>query len=165
MRAAYKDYRPNRVISGATRTSLVLRKHGFLNDTSNRDHVFFESFRSRGKSGVRPSRESEQRSAVKIQQMWRMYRRYVELNRDYIEFVNVCATTIQARWRSYHVMRSRLDKAAAVRRFRTISVSATSCKFAKITSPPFGNIWTVFAGYRRKLFLCCSTAFFDNKIS
>merc|ERR1719171_680608 len=120
MRAAYKDYRPNRVISGATRTSLVLRKHGFLNDTSNRDNVTIERLRLQrrqlagsNQNRNRPSRETEQRAATKIQQVWRMWRQYIDLNRDYLEMLRVCATAIQARWRGYHVLRERLDSAAA----------------------------------------------------
>merc|ERR1719379_2161099 len=72
----------------------------------------------------RPSRDAEQRAATKIQQVWRMWRQYIELNRDYLEMLRVWATAIQARWRSYHVMRARLDIAASViqRHFRGILV-------------------------------------------
>merc|ERR1719379_1918615 len=72
----------------------------------------------------RPSRDAEQRAATKIQHVWRMWRQYIDLNRDYLEMLRVCATAIQARWRSYHVMRARLDFAASViqRHFRGILV-------------------------------------------
>lgn len=53
-------------------------------------------------------------AAERIQRCWRAWHRYCSEHQDWMTTTRICATMIQARWRSYHVRRQKLDKAAGV---------------------------------------------------
>lgn len=53
-------------------------------------------------------------AAERLQKAWRAHQKYFKTNRDRIVNENRCATMIQARWRAYHVRKTKLDKAATV---------------------------------------------------
>jgi len=104
------DYRPNRQIKGSTRTARVVRRTGLQNSTKHRDDVIF---------GANPSamvlvkqEYMRKMAAERIQRAWRAYYKYCRENHDWMTATWVCATIIQAHWRSYHVRRKNIDRAA-----------------------------------------------------
>merc|ERR1719420_312916 len=113
MRSAPNDYRPNRLIRGSTRTSLYLRRTGMFNSTSHRDRVLANKLSA---SDAKPwkSQFIQKTAAERIQRAWRAWHKYCMEHQDWMTTTRICATMIQARWRSYHVRRQKLDKAAGV---------------------------------------------------
>mmetsp|Transcript_49510 Transcript_49510/g.78369 ORF Transcript_49510/g.78369 Transcript_49510/m.78369 type:complete len:924 (-) Transcript_49510:151-2922(-) len=111
-RTAPNDYRPNRVIKGSTRTSRVVRRTGMFNSTRHRDQMIKD--KSQTKSAPQRDAYVQKVAAEKIQRVWRAWYRYCQENSDWMTTTWICATMIQAKWRSYHVRRVRLDKAAHV---------------------------------------------------
>merc|ERR1719428_525362 len=113
MRSAPNDYRPNRLIRGSTRTSLVLRRTGMFNSTAHRDHVITNNNQAQTAKPWK-SQFIQKTAAERIQRCWRAWHRYCSEHQDWMTTTRICATMIQARWRSYHVRRQKLDKAAGV---------------------------------------------------
>jgi hypothetical protein len=111
MRSAPNDYRPNRLIRGSTRTSLVLRRTGMFNSTTHRDQVLSNNAQSQTSQPWK-SAFIQKTAAERIQRCWRAWHKYCHLHQDWMTTTRICATMIQARWRSYHVRRQKLDKAA-----------------------------------------------------
>jgi len=111
VRSAPNDNRPNRVIKGSTRTSLVLRRTGMFNVTLHRDEVIAKHSNPNIKTKWY-SAHVQATAAKKIQETWRKWRQYCTDNADWMSTTRICATLIQARWRAYHVKRVKLDKAA-----------------------------------------------------
>lgn len=109
-RIAPNDYRPNRMMKGATRTSRMVRRTGTYNSTRHRDHIA----QTRQLSGMDAQRSEYTRkiAAERIQRAWRAYYRYCQENADWMTTTWICATMIQAHWRSYHVRRVKHDRAA-----------------------------------------------------
>merc|ERR1719428_249998 len=113
MRSAPNDYRPNRLIRGSTRTSLVLRRTGMFNSTAHRDQVITNNNQAQTAKPWK-SQYIQKTAAERIQRCWRAWSRYCHEHQDWMTTTRICATMIQARWRSYHVRRQKLDKAAGV---------------------------------------------------
>lgn len=113
MRSAPNDYRPNRLIRGSTRTSLVLRRTGMFNSTAHRDQVLTNTNQAQTTKPWK-SQFIQKTAAERIQRVWRAWHRYCTEHQDWMTTTRICATMIQARWRSYHVRRQKLDKAAGV---------------------------------------------------
>merc|ERR1719265_1796922 len=111
MRSAPNDYRPNRLIRGSTRTSLVLRRTGMFNSTAHRDQVISNNNQAQTAKPWK-SQFIQKTAAERIQRCWRAWHRYCSEHQDWMTTTRICATMIQARWRSYHVRRQKLDKAA-----------------------------------------------------
>jgi tetratricopeptide (TPR) repeat protein len=122
-RTAPNDYRPNRVIKGATRTSRVVRRTGMFNSTKHRDQVMTNALQA--KSAPERSHYVQKVAAEKIQRVWRAWFKYsgdigkhearfwyCQENSDWMTTTWICATMIQAKWRSYHVRRLKFDKGA-----------------------------------------------------
>jgi hypothetical protein len=111
-RTAPNDYRPNRVIKGSTRTHRVVRRTGMFQSTKHRDLMINSRFQTKST----PHRDAyvKQVAAEKIQRVWRAWYKYCQENSDWMTTTWICATMIQAKWRSYHVRRQRLDRAARV---------------------------------------------------
>jgi hypothetical protein len=108
------DYRPNRTLKGSSRTSLVMRKQGFFNETRYRDHLINERISDR-KSKHRSSQHSTRAihlAVERIQRIWRRYRRYCLAHEDYFKLCNAAITKIQRRWRFYHAQRVKYDRSA-----------------------------------------------------
>merc|ERR1719375_1886997 len=82
-----------------------------FNSTANRDCVLANKQMA---SGNKPwkSQFIQKTAAERIQRCWRAWHRYCMENQDWMTTTRICATMIQARWRSYHVRRQKLDKAA-----------------------------------------------------
>lgn len=121
VRSAPNDNRPNRVIKGSTRTSLVLRRTGMFNVTLHRDEVIAKSSATNLLRATY-SAHVQAEAAKRIQQVWRRWHRYCLEHADWMSATRICATLIQARWRSYHLKRMKLDRASTtiqrhVRRF------------------------------------------------
>jgi len=109
-RSAPNDYRPNRVIKGSTRTARVMERTLAWNTTSNRDKVM---------AGRQPNAVDQQKTqwkkkiaAERIQRTWRAWYKYCQQNSDWLVTTWIAAMMIQANWKSYHVRRLKLDKAA-----------------------------------------------------
>merc|ERR550514_2531255 len=116
MRSAANDFRPNRLINGATRTSLVLRRTGMFNESAFRDQIIAKR-KGDGRSFGRAPWKSgmiQKAAAERIQRVWRSWHRYCRDHHDWIMTTRICATLIQARWRCYFVQRQKLDEAARV---------------------------------------------------
>mmetsp|Transcript_39794 Transcript_39794/g.69916 ORF Transcript_39794/g.69916 Transcript_39794/m.69916 type:complete len:933 (+) Transcript_39794:214-3012(+) len=111
-RTAPNDYRPNRVIKGSTRTSRVVRRTGMFNSTKHRDQIMTNSKLSVGTK--QKSSYVQKTAAERIQRVWRAWYKYCQENSDWMTTTWICATMIQAKWRSYHVRRQKLDRAALV---------------------------------------------------
>lgn len=111
VRSAPNDNRPNRVINGSTRTSLVLRRTGMFNVTLHRDEVISNYNHPHSKKHWY-SQHVQQRAAAKIQEVWRKWHEFCKDHADWMSTTRICATLIQARWRAYHLKRMRLDKAS-----------------------------------------------------
>lgn len=109
-RTAPNDYRPNRVIKGSTRTTRVVRRTGLYNSSKHRDQIITRVSQSRGVQ--HKSQYAQKVAAEKIQRVWRSWFKYCQENSDWMTTTWICATMIQARWRSYHVRRQKLDRAA-----------------------------------------------------
>jgi len=109
-RIAPNDYRPNRMMKGATRTSRMVRRTGTYNSTRHRDHI--AATRHLAGMDAQRSEYVKKIAAERIQRAWRAYYRYCQENADWMTTTWICATMIQAHWRSYHVRRVKLDKAA-----------------------------------------------------
>lgn len=109
-RTAPNDYRPNRVVKGSTRTSRVVRRTGMFNSTKHRDHIMTNMIQSKGTQ--QKSEYVQKVAAERIQRVWRAWYRYCQENSDWMTTTWICATMIQSRWRSYHVRRMTLDRAA-----------------------------------------------------
>lgn len=111
-RTAPNDYRPNRVIKGSTRTSRVVRRTGMFHDSKRRDDILNNKVVRKGA----PQRIEYVRKAAaeKIQRVWRAWFRYCQENADWMTTTWIAATMIQSRWRSYHVRRMKLDRAACI---------------------------------------------------
>jgi hypothetical protein len=100
-RTAPNDYRPNRVVKGSTRTSRVVRRTGMFSTTKHRDLMLTKACEGKG-----PAQKSEyvrKAAAEKIQRVWRAWYKYCQENSDWMTTTWICATMIQAKWRSYHV--------------------------------------------------------------
>jgi len=109
-RFAPHDCRPNRVIKGSTRTARVVRRTGLVNTTKHRDQVVQDA---RGRASTGPKLAYiEKVAAERIQRVWRAWHKYCQENADWMTLTWISATLIQAKWRSYHVRRLKLDKAA-----------------------------------------------------
>lgn len=126
VRSAPNDNRPNRVIKGSTRTSLVLRRTGMFNVTLHRDEVIAKHSDPKGSKSWYSAHVQSQ-AAMKIQEAWRKWHEYCAQHADWMSTTRICATLIQARWRAYHVKRVKLDRAAVciqrhMRRFLVINV-------------------------------------------
>merc|ERR1719413_346643 len=52
-------------------------------------------------------------AANRIQTVWRSWYQYCQNNAEWMTITWICATMIQSHWRSYHVRRLRMDKAAS----------------------------------------------------
>jgi len=111
-RTAPNDYRPNRVIKGATRTSRVVRRTGMFNSTKHRDQIMSSTQRSVG-NGTSTA-FVQKAAAERIQRVWRAWHKYCRENADWMTITWICATMIQAKWRSYHVRRLKQDRNALV---------------------------------------------------
>lgn len=111
-RTAPNDYRPNRVIKGSTRTSLVVRRTGIFNSTKHRDEVMDKSKAIKNPGRKQKSDYQQGQAAASIQRVWRAYREYCKTNANWLTTSWICATMIQANWRAYHVKRVKLDRAA-----------------------------------------------------
>merc|ERR1719428_1541972 len=111
MRSAPNDYRPNRLIRGSTRTSLVLRRTGMFNSTAHRDQVLTNTNQAQTAKPWK-SQFIQKTAAERIQRCWRAWHKYCTEHQDWMTTTRICATMIQARWRSYHVRRQKLDRAA-----------------------------------------------------
>jgi len=109
-KTAPHDFRPNRLIKGSTRTSRVVRRTGLHNSTRHRDEVM--SNRHLQGASFRKSAHVQNMAAERIQRAWRAWYKYCQENADWMTTTWICATMIQANWRSYHVRRKKLDKAA-----------------------------------------------------
>jgi tetratricopeptide (TPR) repeat protein len=110
IRMAPNDFRPNRVIKGCTRTFRVVRRTGMFTSTKHRDHIMTNLIQKKG-----PQQKSEyvrKAAAEKIQRVWRAWFKYCQENADWMTTTGICATMIQSKWRSYHVQRLKLDRAA-----------------------------------------------------
>merc|ERR550514_2334255 len=116
MRSAANDFRPNRLINGATRTSLVLRRTGMFNESAFRDQIIAKRKGEARAFGAAPwkSQYVQKTAAERIQRVWRSWHRYCLDHHDWMMTTRICATLIQARWRCYFVQRQKLDKAAKV---------------------------------------------------
>lgn len=111
-RTAPNDYRPNRVIKGSTRTSRVVRRTGMFNSTKHRDQIMTNA---KSTTGTKQKSSYVQKvAAERIQRVWRAWYKYCQDNSDWMTTTWICATMIQAKWRSYHVRRQKLDRAALV---------------------------------------------------
>jgi hypothetical protein len=116
------DYRPNRTLRGSSRTSLVMRKHGFFNETRARDELirdrtFAVGGQKRGQVGQHSTR-AVHLAAEKIQRTWKSYRKYCLEHEEYFSICNSAITKIQRRWRFYHKDRVYLDRCASqIQRF------------------------------------------------
>jgi tetratricopeptide (TPR) repeat protein len=109
-RTAPNDYRPNRVIKGSTRTARVVRRTGVFNSSTHRDKILTCPRQSKGSQ--QKSEYHQKMAAEKIQKAWRAWWTYCQDNSEWMTATWICATMIQARWRSYHVRRLKFDKAA-----------------------------------------------------
>merc|ERR1719421_2138084 len=69
VRSAPNDNRPNRVIKGSTRTSLVLRRTGMFNVTLHRDEVISKSTLVQSQRAWH-SKSVQEKAATRIQQTW-----------------------------------------------------------------------------------------------
>lgn len=110
VRSAPNDFRPNRVIKGSTRTARVMERTSAWNTTTHRDKVM----QGRQPNAVDQKNNEWRRkiAAERIQRAWRAWYKYCQENSDWLVTTWIAATMIQARWRSYHVRRVKLDKAA-----------------------------------------------------
>merc|ERR1719421_852697 len=77
VRSAPNDNRPNRVIKGSTRTSLVLRRTGMFNVTLHRDEVIAKHSNPNAKR-TWYSAHVQASAAERIQRYWRSWHRYCE---------------------------------------------------------------------------------------
>merc|ERR1719399_2323934 len=108
MRSAPNDYRPNRLVKGSTRTSRVIRRAGMFNSTAHRDQVLAHKQREDTRDVWR-SVTTQKWAALRIQRFWRSWYEYCIEHQDWMTTTWICATMIQAAWRSYHVRRVKLD--------------------------------------------------------
>eukprot|EP00747_Dinoflagellata_sp_TGD_P164355 gnl/TRDRNA2_/TRDRNA2_184176_c0_seq1.p1 gnl/TRDRNA2_/TRDRNA2_184176_c0~~gnl/TRDRNA2_/TRDRNA2_184176_c0_seq1.p1 ORF type:complete len:957 (-),score=221.98 gnl/TRDRNA2_/TRDRNA2_184176_c0_seq1:192-2993(-) len=111
-RLAPNDFRPNRTIKGSTRTSRMVRRTGMLHSTKHRDEVLQTKLKL-GKNDVK-SPMVQNMAAEKIQRFWRAWYAYCQENADWMTMTWMAAIIIQSRWRSYHVRRKKLDRAAGI---------------------------------------------------
>merc|ERR550525_1736430 len=81
-----------------------------INSTMHRDRVMAN--RQMSVSVAHKSAYVQKIAAEKIQRCWRAWYRYCQENGDWMTTTWICATMIQAKWRSYHVRRVKMDKAA-----------------------------------------------------
>merc|ERR550514_2468728 len=114
MKPSQNDYRPNRVLQGSTRTSLVIRRgSAFNNQTFHRDELLEKERRRAMQTGTRVSAKSTQKvAAEQIQRVFRQWRTYLLDHREWLTQTRICAVLIQSTWRVYHVRRRKLDRAA-----------------------------------------------------
>jgi tetratricopeptide (TPR) repeat protein len=110
-RTAPHDFRPNRVIKGATRTARVVRRTGIHRSTKHRDHMIAGRCQLGTTSDLKDTYKRKA-AAERIQRVWRSWYRYCQENHDWMTTTWVAATMIQSAWRSYHVRRRKLDMAA-----------------------------------------------------
>lgn len=112
LRSAPTDYRPNRVIKGSSRTSILLRKHGHLNDTTHRDIVIRQR-NAQTKTIMQavhaPSFAIKYVAAQRIQRVWRQWHTYCIENAEWIQLTQKAALAIQGRWRTFHYNRVRMS--------------------------------------------------------
>lgn len=108
-RAAPNDFRPNRMIKGSTRTSRVVQRSCAFNTTKNRDEVM----QGRQVSAVEQQKNEWLRrvAAERIQRTWRAWYKYCQENSEWLMTTWIAATMIQARWRTYHLKRKKMDQA------------------------------------------------------
>merc|ERR1719191_1541129 len=83
VRSAPNDNRPNRVIKGSTRTSLVLRRTGMFNVTLHRDEVIAKQCDPKSKR-TWYSAHVQNIAAKKIQEVWRSWHRYCNEHADWM---------------------------------------------------------------------------------
>lgn len=83
-----------------------------FNSTKHRDEV--TSNQRKAATGLVESAFVQKIAAERIQRVWRTWHEYCKENADWMTTTWICATIIQARWRSYHVRRLKFDRAADV---------------------------------------------------
>mmetsp|Transcript_78539 Transcript_78539/g.163178 ORF Transcript_78539/g.163178 Transcript_78539/m.163178 type:complete len:963 (+) Transcript_78539:119-3007(+) len=105
------DFRPNRQMKGSTRTARVVRRTGLANCTKHRDEALTGGAKAKQMSQLREE-YIRKMAAERIQRHWRAYYKYCRENEEWMVSTWKAATIIQTCWRSYHVRRIRLDKAA-----------------------------------------------------
>lgn len=110
MRLVPHEYRMNRQIKGTTRTARVLRRTGLGQTTKYRDEVLYGMQSSA--MTVQKKQYMRKLAAERIQRAWRAWYKYCRENADWMTTTWICATMIQAKWRSYHVRRKKKDRAA-----------------------------------------------------
>jgi len=108
-----QDFRPNRTMKRQTRTSRVVRRTGVFNSMTHRDRVA-EDIAKKRNMATEPwkSPAAQKIAATRIQRVWRSWYQYCQDNSEWMTITWICATMIQSHWRSYHVRRQRMDKAA-----------------------------------------------------
>jgi hypothetical protein len=84
-----------------------------FNSTAHRDQVITNNNQAQTAKPWK-SQFIQKTAAERIQRCWRAWHRYCSEHQDWMTTTRICATMIQARWRSYHVRRQKLDKAAGV---------------------------------------------------
>jgi len=129
VRGAPNDCRPNRMIKGSTRTARVLERTSALSTTIHRDKVVQSRWQPSPANGQKTA-WIRKIAAERIQRAWRSWYTYCQLNADWMTTTFIAATMIQANWRSYHVRRLKLDRAATCiqRRQRGVLVRSTRRK-------------------------------------
>jgi tetratricopeptide (TPR) repeat protein len=114
MKSTSNDLRPNRSMKRQTRTTRVIRKTGVYQTTDNRDRVAAELEKRRlQKVEVWRDPLVQKMAAQKIQRVWRSWYSYCQENAEWMTITWICATMIQSHWRSYHVRRVKMDRAAS----------------------------------------------------
>lgn len=80
------------------------------NCTKHRDQIMTNMTPTKGTQQT--SQYVQKAAAEKIQRVWRAWFKYCQENADWMTTTWICATMIQSKWRSYHVRRLKLDRAA-----------------------------------------------------
>merc|ERR1719359_1235172 len=100
-----------------------------FNSTVHRDQVISRRQAS-GKNGAQLHEAVKRAAAEQIQRFWRQWYAYCQENQEWMTTTWICATMIQAAWRSYHVRRLKLDRMATLiqRHVRRMLVQRTLLK-------------------------------------
>eukprot|EP00927_Polykrikos_kofoidii_P071540 TRINITY_DN67800_c0_g1_i1.p1 TRINITY_DN67800_c0_g1~~TRINITY_DN67800_c0_g1_i1.p1 ORF type:complete len:1032 (+),score=97.84 TRINITY_DN67800_c0_g1_i1:160-3096(+) len=100
--------RPPRAPLRSTRAERELARTGALSSRGARDEV-----RDAGRTA--PQSQLLRKTATeKLQRYWRAHWRFKQLTKDRKEKERLCATMVQARWRAFHVLRQKHNKAATM---------------------------------------------------
>jgi len=111
-----------------SRTARLLRRTGVHNTTQARDKLALDlKEREKKTIGKDTSQAAQQGAAVRIQSAWRRWCQYCQMNSEWMTVTWICATMIQSHWRSYHVRRIKMDRAA-----NTIGRRIRGCLVRKI---------------------------------